>query len=236
MKVTMIGKMACCALCALVAAGCVKRVDNSEKSHSEYLKSLDDSIAVVEAQIASCNDEIAMLRDKVDMLMRDFTTVANPREVGSYIILTKFKDRYPLKSTGLVARIDENNRFELVAALAGGKAFQQIAVQSPDITVTSGTVPHDQALNYRTDALTTVLFSGEAADSIGALIAGDELDNMNVIFMQGAPVQSWRLPEENAKMISQTWLLHDAASRMRGLERKVPVLHEKINLLRIHKE
>lgn len=121
----------CMALCvsACIASSCVKRVDNSEKTRAEYEKTLTDSIEKIGVEIDSCNDCIATLRDKVSERMNDFTTVANPREVGAYTIFTKFKSKYPLKSTGLVARIDENEKFELVAALSG-KPFQQVSVQA----------------------------------------------------------------------------------------------------------
>lgn len=217
----------------LSSISCVKRVDNSEKTRAEYEKSLTDSINSIKAEIDSCNDCIATLRDKVGERMNDFTTVANPREVGSYTIFTAYKSKYPLKSTGLCARIDENSKFELVAALSG-KAFQQIALRTSEETVESAVVPNDQALNYRTDALTTVLFSGAEADSIGRLIADNELNPLTVIYMQSGPVSSCKLSGEAAEMIAQTWLLYNDMAQLQKLERKVPMLHERIKLLRQH--
>lgn len=214
---------------------CVGRTNDGEKARADYDRSLSDSIAVVEQEIDSCNTQIGLLRDQVNGWVRDFTTVSNPREAGSYMILTSFKDRYPLSSTGLVARINDNNQFELVAALSG-KAFDRIEVQGPTATATSDVVPNDQALNYRTAALTTVMFTGNAADSIGALVADNQLNPITVTFMGNSPVQSWKLPESNAKMISYTYLLYKSNKELNRLERRVPMLHEKINLLRIHKD
>lgn len=215
------------------APACVKRVDNSEKTRAEYEKTLTDSINKIKVEIDSCNDCIATLRDKVGERMHDFTTVANPKEVGSYTIFTSFKSKYPQHSTGLVARIDENGKFELVATLKG-KAFQQIAVKAPSETLESAVVPHDQALNYRTSELTSVLFSGEKADSIGRLIADNELNPLTVIYMQGGPVSANNLTNAEAEMISQTWLLYNDMDQLHKLERRVPMLHERINLLRQH--
>ena len=218
-----------------VAPSCVKRVDNSEKTRADYEKTLTDSIQRIKAEIDSCNDCIATLRDKVSERMNDFTTVANPREVGSYTIFTKFKTKYPLKSTGLVARIDENEKFELVAALSG-KPFQQVSVQAASESAETGVVPNDQALNYRTASLTTVLFSGEKADSVGRLIADNELNPLTVVYLQDNPVSSAGLTGEAAEMISQTWLLYNDMAELHRLERRVPMLHERINLLRQHQK
>lgn len=217
-------------MCAL---SCVRRVDNSEKTRADYEKTLTDSINSIKAEIDSCNGCIATLRDKVGERMNDFTTVANPREVGSYTIYTAYKSKYPLKSTGLCARIDENSRFELVAALSG-KPFQQIAVKTPEQTVESAVVPNDQALNYRTAALTTVLFSGAEADSIGRLIADNELNPLSIEYLQSGPVSSGKLDGDVAEMIAQTWLLYNDMAQLQMLERKVPMLYERIKLLRQH--
>lgn len=221
------------AVCSV--SSCVKRVDNSEKTRAEYEKTLTDSIESIKADIDSCNDCIATLRDKVGERMHDFTTVANPREVGSYTIFSAFKSKYPLQTTGLVARIDENDKFELVATLSG-KAFSQISVQAPSESMDSEIVPNDQALNYRTAALTTVLFTGAKADSIGRMIADNELNPLTVIYLQGAPVSSMKLSGDAAEMISQTWLLYNDMAELHRMERRVPMLHERINLLRQHQK
>lgn len=220
----------------VAAAGCVSRNNSEgEKARADYASSLGDSIAAIEQQIDSCNSTIGVLRDKVAGWLPDFTTVSNPREAGSYVILTSYKNRYPLASTGLLARINDSGQFELVAALSG-KAFESITVNGPSVTASSAVVPHDQALNYRTAALTTVSFTGAQADSIGQLIADNELNPLTVTYMQGRPVQSWRIPESDAKMISYTYMLYSSQRELNRLERRVPMLHEKINLLRAHKE
>lgn len=228
-------KVAAVSMIAL-AAGCVSRNnEKGEQARAEYAQSLGDSIAAIERQIDSCNNNIGALRDQVGEQLSDFTTVANPREAGSYIIMTPFKGRYPLKSTGLLARINDNGQFELIAALSG-KAFDQITVNGPSVTATSAVVPHDQALNYRTASLTTVSFTGAEADSIGELIADNELNPLTLTYMQGGTVQTWRIPESDAKMIAYTYQLYSTQRELNRLERRVPMLHEKINLLRAHKD
>lgn len=219
----------------LMLAGCVAKSNDGEKARADYAASLSDSIAAVQSEIDSCDSRISVLRDDVADRMADFTTVSNPREAGSYTILTSYKDKYPLRSTGLVARINDNGQFELIAALAG-QPFDCIEVQAPEVTVSSATVPNDQALNYRTAALTTVLFTGPEADSIGEMISENELNPLTVVYMQGRPVKSVKLSDGEAKMISYTYMLYKRRQDLAHLERKVPMLHEKINLLRLHRD
>lgn len=219
----------------LLLGGCVARSNDGEKARADYAASLSDSIAAVQTEIDSCDSRISVLRNQVAGWMQDFTTVSNPREAGSYTILTSHRQKYPLTSTGLIARLNDNGQFELIAALVG-QPFDRIEVQGPSVTVSSATVPNDQALNYRTAALTTVLFTGPEADSIGEMIAANELNPLSVTYMQGRPVKSARLSADEAKMISYTYLLYKNRQDLARLERKVPMLHEKINLLRLHRD
>lgn len=221
---------------ALIALGsCVQRRDNAEQARADYDRSLSDSIAIIEQEIDSCNSQIGTLRDQINGWMRDFTTVSNPREAGSYMIRSSWRDRYPLTSTGLVARINDNNQFELVAALSA-RAFDRITVESQSVSASTDVVPNDQALNYRTPSLTTVMFTGAAADSVGNLIADNQLNPITVIYRGSTPVRSWMLPTDNAQMIAYTYLLYKSTRELNRIERRVPMLHEKINLLRLHKD
>ena len=54
--------------------------------------------------------------------------------------------------------------------------------------------------------------------------------------MQVRAVQAWRIPESDAKMIAYTYQLYSTQRELNRLERRVPMLHEKINLLRAHKD
>ena len=226
--------LALAAIPAMLLGACGKKADDSKKAQADYAKSLQDSIEIVKHEIDSCRDRVTVLRDQVNVWLRDFTTVANPREVGSYLIYTKFKDRYPSQSTGLTARILDNGQFELVATLAGGQPFDQINVQGPESGLSSAVVPNDQALNYRTEGLTTVSFTGAKADSIGQLIADNELNPITVNYLQGRPVKAWKVPEDYAKMLSATYLLYRNMNDARRLELRVPMLERKIALIKSH--
>lgn len=216
-------------------SSCGAKDNNSEKAKADYDKALSDSIESITQQIDSCDAQISVLRNKVGEWLRDFTTVDNPREAAPYMILTSSRGKYPLKSTGLIARINDSGQFELIAALSG-KPFESISVVSGEDTATSDVVPNDQALNYRTDALTTVSFTGAKADSIGMLIADNELNPISVSFISSRPVGPIRLSAADAKMISYTYMFYKTNRDMQRLERMVPMLHEKINLIRLHKD
>ena len=220
---------------ALVMLSACGSKPKGESAQTEYDKTLSDSIAAIQQEIDSCDSQAAVLRDQVGEWLRDFSTVANPREAGSYVILSSYRNRYPLTSTGLVARINDSGQFELIGALSVS-SFNQVTVDAPSESATSDVVPRDQALNYHTASLTTVLFTGEKADAIGRLIADNQLNPLTVTFMESKPVKSWKIPESNAKMIAYTYQLYSSQKELNRLERRVPMLHEKINILRIHKD
>lgn len=221
----------------MLLPACVSRSDEkSERTKADYNRALSDSIAIIEQQINSCKNEIKIHQDNANRWMQDFTTVGNPREVGTYIIYTPFVKRYPLTSTGLVARINDSEQFELVAALSGG-VFDQLSVVAGEDAATSAVVPHDQALNYRNSGLNTVSFTGGQADAIGQLIADNELNPLTVQYIQGGKVvSSWKIPEDYSKMLSYTYLLYNSTREANRLNMRVSMLHEKVNLLRAHKD
>lgn len=221
----------------MLLPACVSRSDEkSEKAKADYGRALSDSIAIIEQQIDSCKNEIKIHQDNADVWIRDFTTVGNPREVGTYIIYTPFVKLYPLTSTGLVARINDSEQFELVAALSGG-VFDQISVVSGEDAAMSAVVPHDQALNYRNSGLNTVSFTGDEADAIGKLIFDNELNPITVQYLQGGKVaSSWKVPLDYVKMLSYTYALYNSTREANRLNMRVSMLHEKVNLLRAHQD
>lgn len=218
-----------------VLSSCVAKTNN-EKAKEDYGKSLNDSIEAVKMEIDSCNEQIGTLREQVAVWLRDFTTVSNPREAAPYMIMTSAQNKYPLKSTGIIARINDSGQYELIAALSS-KPFDCITVSSAGQTATSLVVPNDQALNYRTPELTTVSFTDEKADSIGMLVADNELNPISLTYLNGGkPVQSVKLSNSEAKILSYTYIYYRDNSELKRLERRVPMLHEKINLIRLHQD
>ncbi len=217
----------------LIPVACTGSRHAEDKARATYKLSLKDSVEVLRMQIDSCNNTISELKQKQDVWLRDFTAVSSSREVEPYIILSDFRSKYPPQSTGLIARLAENGQFELVASL-GGARFTSITVTASDRSASSETVVSDQALNYMAGGLNTVLFTGSKADSIGQLIADNQLNPITVTFVGNGPVKVWKIPNDYSKMIMTTFQLYDTQKRINMLERRIPMLNRKISLLRSH--
>ena len=229
------GGMMAIALLGLGAMQGCKGGNNREKAQQDYLRSLDDSIAVASQEIDSCHSSIEALRHQEDVWMRDFQTISNPREAGAYMVYADAKGLYPPKGTTLVARLADNGQFELIGNLANGR-FDQITVTGPESTATSDVVAPDQALNYTVDGTTTVLFTGPKVDEIGQLIADNELNEIKVTFLNGKAVGSTVLGTAQKRMITASYELYAAQKETNRLERRMQMLTQKVNILRLHKE
>lgn len=233
MKKTFLLPIMTLALLAGTVAGCGGS-DNKKKAaeaKEQWNLSLEDSIRNIQTEIDSSQNNLDILHDNVGVWLRDFTHIDNSREVEGYTIFNGWQKRYPLTSTGIVARISESEGLEIIAALKGGN-FTSIKVVGPETSVTSDVVPHDQALNYRANGLNTVLFTGPKADSIARLIADNELNNLTLFFLSSGEEGKWAIPEANKRMISATWQLYSTQKEAERLERRIPLLNEKIRILR----
>lgn len=220
----------------LLLGACARKNESGREAQENYGKALEDSIRSISMEIDSCNEVAESLSDKIGNLLPEFRAVNNAREVEGYMIFQGWENKYPLKSTGLVARLSDSRELELVAALSGG-VFDQIRVTGPAVVASSDVVPNDQALNYRQEGLTTVMFSGEAADSVAKLIADNELNPLTVTFMNGGKTTgSCKLDNENAKMITMTYIFYSANREQAILKHRSLKLGEKLKLLRQHKE
>lgn len=209
---------------------------NRENLQNDYVKALQDSIEATQHAIDSCENQLSIETDQVNEWLRDFTVVSNPREVESYYIFQGWQNRYPLQSTGLVARISNGEKFELIGALKGS-TFNSLTIEAGQNSSSTAVVPHDQALNYRREGLNTVMFSGEEADAVAQLIADNELNNITVRFMENGKVRgSWQMPDDCKKMISSTWLLYSARLKQMNLEGSMRLYTAKLNILRKHLE
>lgn len=218
----------------IIAGGCAKKNDSGKIAAERHQQILQDSIKAITTEIDSCDMVAGTLSDQVNNLLRDFTAVNNNREVEGYTIFNGWKKRYPLKATGVVARINAGEQLELVAALSGG-VFDQISVTADEQTANTAVVPNDQALNYRREGLTTVMFTGKEADDVAKLIADNELNPIKVNFLNGGKVTgSWQMPGDYAKMIAMTSMLYSAHKEQNALERRSVMLSEKVKILRTH--
>ena len=217
---------------ATLSTGCVRvKKPAAAEEREQWILSLNDSIADYQRQIEDANNELASLNTEVSGLISNFEHVSNPRLVEGYYIYRSWASRYPLTSTGIVARITQDEGFEIIAALTGGH-FNQISVTSEGMEATSDIVPHAQALNYRAGNLNTVCFYGEKADSIGSLIHRDPSAAATLVYLNGGKTGSHTLSDAEKEMISATWQLFSSQRSVHSLERKIPMLSRRINVCR----
>ena len=222
--------MTTAALIALSGCGNSKQTE-AEQQRQKWLDSLNDSVALYQKQIETTTAQLSDVQNEVGRMVGDFDYVSNPREVEGYYIYKGWKGRYPLSVTGLVARVSEDERFELIATLSGTH-FNQIAVSSDGETVSSDIVPHDQALNYRAGNLDRVCFTGDKADSIGMLIAQHESSAITTAFLEEKRTAGFQLPADQKQMVAATWRLYDMQKKAHLLEKEIPRLSGKISACR----
>lgn len=217
-------------------ASCAGKSNKGEAMQNDYVNALQDSIAATQHAIDSCENQLSIETDQVNEWLRDFTVVSNPREVESYYIFQGWQNRYPLQSTGVVARISNGETLELIAALKNG-TFDSITTEAGEATASTAVVPNDQALNYRRDGLTTVMFSGAEADAVAKLIADNGLNKVTIVFKENGKVKSsWQMPDDYKKMITATSLLYTARRSQMSLENGIRLYTAKLNILRNHLE
>lgn len=215
---------------ALLAGSC-RRNEAKERVRAEreaWEASLPDSLRAVERQTDSIRNELQQLATKSEELLPAFDYVDNPREVEGYYIAKGWAPSYPLKSTGLVARLTKGEKLELIAALGGGAYFDHIMVEANGDRAETSIVAHDQALNYRMSGLNIVCFSDSAATSCAELISAANGGNVVITYFNGdKKTGSLRYPSTSQSMMTDTWNLYDTRRRMRHDELMIPLLAKK---------
>lgn len=218
----------------LGGTGCKKYTgEKAAAQRQEWLASLRDSISTISAQRQADSVRLDELRTRLTDEIGRFTQVANAREVEPYYILSAFKSKYPLSSTGIAARMMNNEQIELIAALSGSR-FNAIRVSSGNATATSLTVPADQALNYTSGGLTTVAFTGPQADSISEVVGSHRADPVRLDYLQnGSVAKSITLSADQKEWIAGTWDVCGAHEEARHLEKQLLVSGRKLEILKI---
>lgn len=220
-------KISCLLLASAALFACGHKKSEAEKEREQWLSSLNDSILLYRKQMEEVTAQLSAVQDEVGRMIVNFSYVNNPREVEGYYILDGWQSHYPLTSTGIVARITENEGFELIAALEGG-TFNQIAASADGQTVSSGIVPHDQALNYRDGSLNRVCFSAAKADSVGRFINDNVNAGISLIFLENKAVKAIPMDKSQQRMVADTWRLFNLQTRAHRLEREMPRISGKI--------
>lgn len=215
----------------VLMAGACRRNEAKERVQAQreaWEASLPDSLRLVERQTDSIRNEIHMLTQKTEELLPAFDYVENPREVEGYYIAKAWAPSYPLKSTGLVARLTKGEKLELIAALGGGAYFNRIRVEANGDMAETSIVPHDQALNYRMSGLNIVCFSDSASNSCAELISAANGGSVNIYFYDGdRKTGSLKYPSTSQSIMGDTWNLYETRSKMLRDERMLPMLAKK---------
>ncbi len=215
----------------LISGACQRKNEAKERVQAEREKweaSLPDSLKAVERQTDSIKSELQALQNSFDAMVHTFDYVENPREVEGYYIAGAWKSKYPLKSTGLMARISKSEKLELIAALAGGAHFDRLRVETNGKMAETSIVPHDQALNYRMTDLNTVCFSDSAANSCAKLIAENNGSDIKIIYLEGErQTDSLSYPKDAQSIMMSTCNLYEITSRISRDERMIPMLAKK---------
>lgn len=220
----------------LFSAGGCKKYNGEEAASNRdaWIESLNDSIARISQSRKNDSLKIVELQTRLESDIKNFSYINNSREVEPYYIPTRFKEDYPLLSTGIAARMMLNERIELIAALNGNR-FNAIKVTCDGISAQSDVVPADQALNYTSGGLTTVAFTGPKADSIANVVAHSANSPVILQFLENGNVKaSINLSDSRKDWIIAVNNLTSARSELQRLERQMLLDSRRLEILRIN--
>lgn len=227
MKNIYIGILGLLAL-TVASSSCTKvRMTEAEKEREAWVESFDDSIAFYKHKTAEIEVKLGEINADMASLLDDFEMVNNPKEVEGYYILKGWQSKLPLTSTGIIARINQGEKLELIATLAGA-TFNQIEIGN----CRSEVVKHDQAFNYRHKTYNTVYFSGDKADSIAEYIAIHKNEALKLNFLEGGVKKSFALTDADKNMISKTWNLYWGQKESHELQKEMWMCSKKIETFR----
>lgn len=208
----------------------IKKTD-AEYEREAWIESFSDSIGIYQLKTQEIENKLAKENEKISGLLQDFEKVENPREVSGYYLLKGWQSRLPFTTTGIYARINENEKLELIATLAGG-TFNQIGVRDGGEDYVSNVVPNDQAFNYRHARFNTVYFQSGKADTIADFIARHAGERINLRFIEGNREKTFPIPENGKNMIEKTYKLYSAQIEARNLQRELFICSRKIDAFR----
>ena len=209
-------------------AGCKKiKTPDAAIEREQWISGFSDSVEYYQHRSSQLEDQLNIVNNKINGLLQNFEFIKNPREVSGYYLLKGWSKKLPFTSTAIYARINENEKLELIATLAGG-TFNRIGVGD----CYSEIVPHDQAFNYRHERFNTVYFTGGKADTIIEYIARHELNKINLEFIEGSRKKNFIIPADEKEMITQTWNLFEAKKDAMTLQKEQWICSRKIETFR----
>ena len=216
------------AIFLLFLSGCKKvKTPDAAIERENWIASFSDSVAYYKEKSAEVETRLSNLQSELANELENFDYIKKPREVSGYYLLKGWSDKLPFTSTALYARINENEKLELIATLAGN-TFNRIQTGN----FYSEIVPHDQAFNYRHERFNTVYFAGGKADTIAEYIAGRVTDKVNIQYIEGNKKTNFLLPQNEKEMISRTWNLYATQMKVKRLQKELWLYSRKIDTFR----
>ena len=209
--------------------GCKKlKTPAAVAERENWYASFEDSVKFYQEESQVIENKLGELNGKIAGLLNGFEKVKKPREVTGYYLLKGWSGKVPLQSTGIYARINENETLELIATLSGG-TFNRIGIGD----LYSEVVKHDQGLNYRHPTFNTVFFTGGKADTIAKYIAENRDQNLKLEFLEGGSRKSsFTIPGNEKDMIAQTWKLLECQLEIKQLQKQLAICSRKIDTFR----
>lgn len=213
-----------------LSCGRIKKTD-AEIERENWIAGFTDSVDYYKKESGLIEEKLEKLNSVISSEIGDFEMVRNPREVSGYYILKGWSGKIPFTTTGVYARINENEKLELIATLAGA-TFNCIEVGTSHDGVKSEIVPHDQAFNFRHQRFNTVYFSGGKADSIAEYIADHKNEIITLKFIEKNKINNLKIPENEKQMISKTWKLYSSQAEAKRLQKELWIYSRKIDTFR----
>lgn len=211
---------------SLCACGKVKKTE-AEIERENWISGFSDSITYYQEKSKELESELNTINSQIAGQLNNFEMVKKPREVSGYYLLKGWEKKLPMTSTSIYARINENEKLELIATLAGS-TFNQIRVGD----YSSEVMKHDQAFNFRHDRFNTVYFTGGKADTIAEYIANHKNEKVTLEYLEGKIKKNFVIPENEKDMISQTWTLFSSQIEARQLQKEFWISSRKIDTFR----
>ena len=210
----------------IISCAKIKKPDAAVE-REKWIASFTDSVEHYQQESAIIDNQLSSLQNNMATQMAEFEFVKKPREVSGYYILKGWINKLPLTSTGIYARINENEKLELIATL-GGATFNRLEVGGNYSEV----VPHDQAFNFRHERYNTVYFSGGKADTIAEYISLYKNEKISLHFLEGNKNNKFQIPENEKDMISKTWNLYNSQLKVKNLQKELWLCSRKIDTFR----
>lgn len=200
-----------------------------------HLRTLNQQ-GLIQTEIAQTDSLISVLEAENKSLSGNFKYIKHPDMVEGFLIHKSIADEVDKTGrTAIEPRIDESDMFYIVSYLTGHDIKHTgISLSSKSgNTVTSATVPYDEAQNYRYKSggvsYEIVTFNNNQCDTLGFFTATNEESPIKVTF-QGKKTYSVQLNKKYVKAIADTYRYATNKTRGKAAIQKRMFLDQKLQL------